>query len=174
MTSAVVADVFFSYPEPTKVQSYQAYIGSLTSPKRCSRPGASPPYKCAIRDLEEATEYTIVARVCLNNKPDCEPPIEAIARTKPRGSYTLYSPTNVVWQAGWWIIFTLKRCFTFISKPVYQNQILQTVIFTKQLLFVRAIFILNYSYLHISNLRSSYLHISISFALLKRMLFVIR
>ncbi len=87
-TSFWVADVFFNYPQAARVRQYQAYIGNLTSPRRCSRLGDEPPTKCAIRGLQEATEYIIVARVCLHKKPDCEPPIEATARTKLRGSYT--------------------------------------------------------------------------------------
>ncbi len=83
----MAADVFFTYKDTKSVRQYQAYIGSVTSPQKCSRSGETPPYKCAIRGLKEATEYIIVARVCLHKKPACEPPIEDTARTELRGLY---------------------------------------------------------------------------------------
>ncbi len=88
MTTVVVTDVFFTYKDIKSVRQYEAYIGSLASPQKCSRLGDKPPYKCAIRGLQEATQYKVVARVCLHKKPTCENPIEDTARTELRGLYT--------------------------------------------------------------------------------------
>ncbi len=98
-TTVVAAEVNFIYMDTANVRQYEAYVGSLTSSQRCSRPGDAPPYKCQIRGLREATEYIILARVCLLGKSTCEPPIEKTARTELRGWYDfLPSSINAICQ----------------------------------------------------------------------------
>ncbi len=98
-TTVVAAEVTFTYEGTEKVRQYEAYVGSLTSSQRCSRPGDAPPYKCLIRGLSESNEYVILARVCIFGRSRCEPPKTKTVRTELRGWYNCPTfPLNAVWQ----------------------------------------------------------------------------
>ncbi len=91
----MAAEVTFTYNGTEKVRQYEAYVESLTSSQKCSRPGDAPPYKCLIKGLREAHVYVIVARVCPFGKSTCDPPIQEFVRTELRGWYNSpYSPFN--------------------------------------------------------------------------------
>ncbi len=83
----MAAEVTFHYKESKRVRQYEAYVDSS---HKCSRPGDNPPHRCLIRDLKEAKEYVIYARVCLTGKADCEPEIKESARTELRGSFLCF------------------------------------------------------------------------------------
>ncbi len=78
----MAVEVTFHYKDSKNVRQYEAYVDNN---RKCSRPGDKPPYRCLIRDLEEAKEYVIHACVCLSGKPNCETEVKENARTELRG-----------------------------------------------------------------------------------------
>ncbi len=86
-TSPEAVEVTFNYKDAKHVRQYEAYVDSS---HKCSRPGDKPPYRCLVRDLEEAKEYVIYARVCLSGKAHCEPEVKENARTELRGKFLCF------------------------------------------------------------------------------------
>ncbi len=77
----------FHYKDSKNVRQCEAYVNNS---QKCSRPGDRPPHRCLIRDLKEAKEYVIYARVCFTGKADCEPEIKEKTRTELRGKFLCF------------------------------------------------------------------------------------
>ncbi len=84
-TTTTTANVTFLYADLVKVRTFVAYVNRRGSSQKCSVSPKTSPLQCTLTGIREATEFTVIAEVCLREKPGCEPEVMQKARTQLRG-----------------------------------------------------------------------------------------
>ncbi len=86
-TTITTASVTFLYGDLANVRLFVAYVNRRGSSQNCSVSPQTSPLQCTLTGIGEATEFTVIAEVCLREKPACEPEVKQKTRTKLRGSF---------------------------------------------------------------------------------------
>ncbi len=81
----------FLYDDLENVRTLVAYVNRHGSSQKCSVSPNTSPLQCTLTGIREATEFTVVAEVCLREKPACEPEVMQKTRTQLRGFVSLFS-----------------------------------------------------------------------------------
>ncbi len=85
-TTATTAEVAFLYDDLDNVRTFVAYVNRRGSSQKCSVSPKTSPLQCTLTGIKEATDFKVIAEVCLLEKPACEPEVVRKARTLLRGS----------------------------------------------------------------------------------------
>ncbi len=75
----------FLYGDLANVRTFVAYVNRRGSSQKCSVSPQTSPLQCTLTGIGEATEFTVIAEVCLHKKPACEPEVMLKTRTQLRG-----------------------------------------------------------------------------------------
>ncbi len=86
-TTTTTAEVTFIYDDLANVRTFVAYVNHRGSSQKCSVSPKTSPLQCTLTGVREATDFTVVAEVCLLEKPACQPEVMQKARTLLRGSW---------------------------------------------------------------------------------------
>ncbi len=72
------------------VRTFVVCVNHRGSSQKCSVSPKTSPLQCTLKGIREATYFTVVAEVCLLEKPACQPEVMQKARTLLRGSLHAY------------------------------------------------------------------------------------